>query len=84
MNNTESDNGGSLERMVRRLANNLRATKAELSGADAVIRSLKRNPLCPDCGARMVRMQCEVGGWVVGWLCKCKCNEYGRRLKPPN
>ena len=68
------------------LMNNLRATKAELSGADKVIQSLKAKPLCPDCNSRMVRVQwqCEDGGWVAGWLCECKCNKYGRRLKPQN
>lgn len=75
-----------LRRRCETLINNLRARKAELDGADAVIRSLKAKPLCPDCDSRMVRMQwqCEDGGWVAGWLCECECNKYGRRLKPQN
>ena len=71
---------------VETLTNNIRALKAELDGADSVIKSLKAKPLCPDCDSRMVRMQwqCEDGGWVAGWLCECECNKYGRRIKPQN
>lgn len=70
-----------------RLENNIRALKVELQAADKIIKRLKKNPQCPDCGGRMTRVQweCQDGsGWLAGWLCLCETNAHGRRIRPPN
>lgn len=40
-------------------------------------------PVCPDCGAAMVKahVQLEDGsGWIVGWLCECAHEEETRNV----
>ena len=71
--------------MSEKLENNIRALKVELQAADKIIERLKKNPQCPDCGGRMTRVQweCQDGsGWQAGWLCNCKTNAHGRRIRP--
>lgn len=71
--------------MSEKLENNIRALKVELQAADKIIKRLKKNPQCPDCGGRMTRVQweCQDGsGWQAGWLCNCETNAHGRRIRP--